>query len=804
MAQDLISIIVPMYNVESYLEKTLNSILNQTYKNTEIILIDDASTDRTLEIASAYANKDSRIEIITQGINQGVSAARNAGLRKAKGSYITFVDPDDLMTKQAVENMYLLAIENDSDLVVGMYKNFSSKGTSLPGIYNRFPSLSSKGRIFTFTNPEVLFNFFCWGKLFKKDLIANLFFPKEITYTEDQPFMIYSYTHAKKIYIAPSIVYYYRKRDINTDSLSQKAIKDPITHLNYIFSSFELGRKYVDEVIDDERNVFLLYYLSRVVQGSIRYIFEGSILLNNFSKLKESIILLINWIEDLDDFLILGTSSFKTIFVDLGQEYIKYFNTENQRLYIQLVKLIRDKMQVASLNNHQRLLERNNILDAFTSSIDNFVQYNLNLSFDLFFVCYPRVRLLNQFMNYAKVSFQIAIKKENHLYQAIMKKSSNKWVIDEVVYLNQVQKQTKVIKSRKPKILLTYREFSGSNSLAMFKKIPSFISDHYQVEMASGNKMTNSYVQKVSESDIVVTTNMEYAFSKYSFDPNKLVIDLWHGFPLKKMFFEDPFFSDKNTIEQYWRQIDYLASYSDLYSNIVNKCLRVTPEKYVVTGAPRNDLLFNPNSRERLFKILNKEDEGQKFIIYMPTFRQSDQTSKGDESYKIFDFIDFDSSSLIRFLEDNNYELIVKSHPIFKRNLELYSEMSSNITIFPSEKLLDEFIDFYEVLGAAEVLITDYSSVYFDFLLLDKPIIFTPVDLEEYKDERGFLLNPYEEWTPGPKVLTQQTLQNEIMNYEKNKEYYKCERKRIKDKVHHYQDSLSSERVWQLIISLSQ
>ena len=101
----LISIIIPVYNVEKYLEDCLNSVVNQTYKNLEIILIDDGSTDNSGKICDLYAKKDNRIVVIHKE-NAGVSSARNVGLKIAKGLYIGFVDPDDYIAEDMYEILY--------------------------------------------------------------------------------------------------------------------------------------------------------------------------------------------------------------------------------------------------------------------------------------------------------------------------------------------------------------------------------------------------------------------------------------------------------------------------------------------------------------------------------------------------------------------------------------------------------------------------------------------------------------------------------------------------------------------------
>ena len=109
--QALISIIIPVYNSEKYLATALESAKNQTYQNIEIILVDDGSTDNSITILEKYALSDNRIKIISQ-TNQGISAARNAGIKMATGKYITFLDSDDFLSRDAIEKM-VTAIENN-------------------------------------------------------------------------------------------------------------------------------------------------------------------------------------------------------------------------------------------------------------------------------------------------------------------------------------------------------------------------------------------------------------------------------------------------------------------------------------------------------------------------------------------------------------------------------------------------------------------------------------------------------------------------------------------------------------------
>jgi len=114
---ELISIIVPIYNVEIYLEKCLNSIINQTYKNIEILLINDGSSDNSLRICKKYQKKDKRIVLINKK-NGGLSSARNAGIDKASGNYLLFIDSDDYIEIDMIEKLYNNIKSNNADISI--------------------------------------------------------------------------------------------------------------------------------------------------------------------------------------------------------------------------------------------------------------------------------------------------------------------------------------------------------------------------------------------------------------------------------------------------------------------------------------------------------------------------------------------------------------------------------------------------------------------------------------------------------------------------------------------------------------
>lgn len=196
----MISIIIPCYNAEKTIKRCLESVISQTYKNIEIVIINDGSTDKTDSIIKKYIN-DSRIKYYNRN-NHGIGKTRNFGIKEATGEYITFLDSDDYLPNDAIDNLYNLAQKNKLDLVVSDYyvdnKNIKSEKIK------SFPITNIKN------NPNLIFdiNLAPWNKLYKKELIENIKFEENLKY-EDAPFVIESIIKAKKIGKLDKETYYY-------------------------------------------------------------------------------------------------------------------------------------------------------------------------------------------------------------------------------------------------------------------------------------------------------------------------------------------------------------------------------------------------------------------------------------------------------------------------------------------------------------------------------------------------------------------------------------------------------------------
>lgn len=198
MENDLVSVIVPIYNVETYIEKCIKSIINQTYQNLEILLVDDGSTDMSGSMCDRFANSDERIKVIHQK-NMGLSGARNCGISKATGTYITFVDGDDSLKRNAIETLYSLIKKYNVNVSIGqnsVYKNLELQEKSGCNI-KRYDKWSV----------ELLKKTSVCGNLYKADLVKKYLFRENVLH-EDTDWSYKILFVAKKIVVTEEIVYY--------------------------------------------------------------------------------------------------------------------------------------------------------------------------------------------------------------------------------------------------------------------------------------------------------------------------------------------------------------------------------------------------------------------------------------------------------------------------------------------------------------------------------------------------------------------------------------------------------------------
>ena len=222
-----VSLVVPFYNVERYIGACLTSLVKQSYRNLQIILVDDGSEDGSLAIARSYARWDRRITILRQP-NAGLGAARNTGVVAARGRYLGFADSDDTLPRHAVSTMVATLEDTNSDFVVGGFRRIWGTKRQVPAWVTHVHGQERLG-ITLDELPVILRNVFAWNKLFDREFFLRVVgkFPQGIRY-EDQEATAWAYVHGTFDVLRTS-VYNWRRRDDGTSLTQQKANPDDLS-----------------------------------------------------------------------------------------------------------------------------------------------------------------------------------------------------------------------------------------------------------------------------------------------------------------------------------------------------------------------------------------------------------------------------------------------------------------------------------------------------------------------------------------------------------------------------------------------
>lgn len=269
MQEDLISVIVPVYKVEKYLNKCVQSIVNQSYKNLEIILVDDGSPDKCPQMCDDWSKKDSRIKVIHKE-NGGVSSARNMGIDIAKGEYIGFVDSDDLVEQNMYNFLVEFLVKNNLDMVncnlleISPDDFFKNKVFNIDAKENRvISSLNSYDDIILYKNSHGINPYACC-KLFKRSLLVDIRFDIDIGIGEDLLFCLEYIKRIKKIGLVESKLYFYNRQNQSaTQTFTNKKIT--LTQVHEIILNMNLNfSKKVEN-----------YIIAKIVLGAAYYILDS-------------------------------------------------------------------------------------------------------------------------------------------------------------------------------------------------------------------------------------------------------------------------------------------------------------------------------------------------------------------------------------------------------------------------------------------------------------------------------------------------------------------------------------------------
>lgn len=258
----IISVIVPAYNVEDYIEKCIQSIENQAEKNIEIIIVDDGSTDSTGVLADKLAETDGRIRLIHQ-YNSGVSKARNTGLDAAKGHYITFVDADDFLAQDYLTYMLHLIRKDDSDFALSV--NCFTKQGEEQVEQSRYMLLKPEETVALLLSPRVIVG--CWNKVYKRRFLNDhmLRFNTDLFYGEGLYFITMAAQAANHVAVGNHKAYYYRRNNQTsvTTKFKIESVYNGEKSIEQIERDLKIDSKGIQHMLLLHRS---MYYIGAIVK----------------------------------------------------------------------------------------------------------------------------------------------------------------------------------------------------------------------------------------------------------------------------------------------------------------------------------------------------------------------------------------------------------------------------------------------------------------------------------------------------------------------------------------------------------
>lgn len=282
-------------------------------------------------------------------------------------------------------------------------------------------------------------------------------------------------------------------------------------------------------------------------------------------------------------------------------------------------------------------------------------------------------------------------------------------------------------------------------------------NDFYHLERESRVKYTSIYRGLYY---FLTSKYFFYSFGKYPIKPSKkqMVVNLWHGMPLKKI----------GNLEYGLENIDYnfftkLVSSSDLFTPIMKTAFNAKDEQMLLVGNIRNDELF--------------EEKKDKNIIWMPTYRNSKNYHDSQDAF-IFSLDESEFEDINTILAEYEYHLYIKLHPLEESQFK-FKNNYSNIHMLSEDIISQHYGTLYKFLGTTSALITDYSSVFLDYYLLDRPVAFTINDYEEYKEKRGFVFDDIKSLMAGPTISNLEELLKFLLSVMNSEDEFYIERNKV-------------------------
>nr|WP_255639697.1 CDP-glycerol:glycerophosphate glycerophosphotransferase [Aquibacillus saliphilus] len=720
-----VSIIVPVYNTSEFLDDCISSIINQTYQELEILVVNDGSDESSSEKCKEIQDKDSRIKYFSLAQKSGVGAARNYGIKKSTGEYIYFLDSDDYLAEDGIE--ILVNSIKGRDIISGkMKKTNLSRSEVLEKDLNEdenelgyIPSLQgsesvnldiSDAYVYQKKRGEVFRNGSIIHRLIAKKFVEkyDLKFSEEITNYSDFSLIIPILVHNEEIPYQSSSVYFKRRRNdpISNPSISQLPIEQRIS--DFLTSYLILREKYQS---DDVATAYLDNHLLEIYRKQIVTAFKNP--------------------ENID-----------YLFDQLKKCIIK---VDSKRIKSNGIILRREvnALKIGDIDKYKSISKNHHRLRYLKQAIRSRQKLYLYL-YRTIFMRQPIKENLVVFESFLGKNYSDNPK---HIYEYMVKNNYNceyVWIFNE-----------------------TDKEIPGNA-----KQVKRSSLKYYYYLARAKYWVSNSRMPK-----------------QLNKREGNIYLQTWHGTPLKKLVFDmkDVHSANPNYKRDFYiqsRRWDYLVS-PNKYSSEVFKSAFKYEEKLLEFGYPRNDILYTQNNASRIQELKKKLKipANKKVILYAPTWRDNEYFGAGKYKFTL----KLDLEKMNQQLGDE-YVVVLRMHYFIANQLDI-----SEFENFAYD--LSKYDDIAELYLISDILITDYSSVFFDYANLKRPILFFTYDLELYQDTlRGFYFD-IEKEAPGPLLKTTNQVIDSIHNVDELNVDYKERYQRFYDKFCSWDDGHASEKV---------
>lgn len=695
--RELVSVIVPVYKVEKYLPKCVESILEQTYQNLQIILVDDGSPDCCGAMCDAYAQQDGRVEVVHKE-NGGLASARNAGLNVARGEWVAWVDSDDWIEKDMIQYLLEGAAQEQADIAIcGRYEVYPRK-KYFQGV-DKITSLTSEEALHMLldVNNRQIENF-VWDKLWRRSLFSGIAFPEGKTF-EDFAVTFRLIERAGSIVFLPDAKYYYLQRGgsiMKDASLTNRINRYEAAKTRYDgmierWPQFEtmLADRCIRMAVDIWSNYYRASRAERVAaKPRLREIarFVGPYVKQGF------------------DPEVLGRAG-RMMMRLLPYPYWWAFSVAS--LIRWLYELKKRPLRKRVLN---ALREFKRVWIAAYNAAKHFAKNGW----------------ARRGARYIKHYRDLSIKENMILYDSFWGRGAmcNPYALFEYLLHDPAYAGLEHVWA-----LDTPKEYA--DIVERYRGYPNVRFVRY---------MQRDYLRALCEAKYLFNNT---AFPRFYIKrEGQVYVNTWHGIPLKKLGPDVPggAIESGNAIRNFL-QTDYVVSANPFLTRIYRDTYHMGgmyQGRIIEEGYPRLDTLVRHSKREykdQLRRMGIPIDPGKKIILYAPTWRENKNNKKQiasvlEEYHQIKTRIE---------TELPEYQVLVKVHQY------VYQQIKG--TNYPAY-IIPATVDANEVLPVADILLGDYSSIYFDYLYFERPILFYIPDIAQYADYRGLYMPM--DTLPGP------------------------------------------------------